>query len=688
MDDPWGSPWATDDAPPKIDLPTAPPPVIANGAGTSRRSTVWGNDDDGDDAWGGWNDPPAAGASSPGWGRSPGLRPAPTAASRDVSPGPWEKRSEGRTVDSAISLGKDTAGPAVRGKTPPVAFDAQDVWQADEPVAVADEAPASPVVVETPTRSESPDIPPPGPALRPDERPELLRQGSKVQGLVEMYDGISRRSVSPGNPEAVASPREIRTSTEVSEDESPISRMSSLVSIVQKEPAEVLDNESFQNGVSPHDTSYEKEILKEDSNTEDQAPRPKAPAITIPIDLSKLDDLFPSVPAPNPHPEPLPDVIIDDTFTSISERKTWYRISRFGPMRKHNMGNDDNYVRMDWANSTVRVDTLKIVRRWMEEDSIAGRVVLGGRQKGAIGASMFNWDSAAPPTEIGELLGRKKGHSKEPSVGSRRTSGASPAVATFGWSSPAASPTTTSFPPVPEPQTAVQPPPKSRPQSLIMPPVSALATNLASRTKQRPQSLIMPPPGAAARPSIDQALAMSLASPPAAPSPLQASMKAEEEDDDDDWGEMVSSPTVPTSNTFQNLGLADSDLKGADQPSSPPPPVGIEDSTISQHHKEVFPGNTEPGSNPWGSSNLDILAGGQMHVPQSRTALPIPETHTPNTHSQPTAVKLPTTTSPPLQSPKAPSCASPAILSPESQEDDKTVARILNSLPDLTYMLK
>src|SRR6478609_5242817 len=81
------------------------------------------------------------------------------------------------------------------------------------------------------------------------------------------------------------------------------------------------------------------------------------------------------------------DVIIDDSFTSISERKAWYLMSRPGSMRKHNLGDDENYVRVGWGNSQVREQAIRIVRRWMEEDSITGRVVLG-RRGGAVGAKI------------------------------------------------------------------------------------------------------------------------------------------------------------------------------------------------------------------------------------------------------------------------------------------------------------
>ena len=429
MEDPWGSPWAADDVSttPKIDLPTAPPRVVANGADRDPRGgTLWTennrgfDDNDDDNAWGGWNDATVAGANSPGWGHSPGLRPVPAAASRDPSPGPWDKRRhEEKIFDSAISLGaKDEIGAGLGAElapAPAIVEAPEDVWQTDILAPVPDQTtPASPVVLETsPTRPDSPDIPPPGPALRIGELPEpVQRQGSKVQELVVMYDGIAKRSVSPTSPEpAPPPPRKIRAAADDgSEDESSVSEAESSVDSPQEKLPEATASEPSLDHVPPaggalvEDTAVDAIIGDE----LESAPRSKLQPPKIPIDLSKLDALFPTTPAPNAEPEPLPDTIIDDTFASTSERRTWYRISRFGSKRKHDTGNDDNYVRMDWAHSTARADTLKIVRRWMDQDSIAGRVALGGWHRGAAGASMFGWDTEAPAVEIGELFGRRK----------------------------------------------------------------------------------------------------------------------------------------------------------------------------------------------------------------------------------------------------------------------------------------
>ncbi|KAF5660408.1 hypothetical protein FHETE_8950 [Fusarium heterosporum] len=339
---------------------------------------------------------------------------------------------------------------------------------------------------------------------------------------------------------------------------------------------------------------------------ESTAVRPKPPSVPFSVDLTKLDDLFPSVETSFSAPEPVPDVIIDDTFASISERKAWYLMSRPGSMRKHNMGDDDNYVRVGWGNSHVRERSIGIVRRWMEEDSITGRVVLG-RRGGASGAKIFNWDSAAPATEISisELLARKN-HSRHTSVASKGTI-ASPTAATFGWGSePVPSPTSAAPPSVPRTSNvsestsateaspveatktsieAIRPPPLASPPKprIIEEPPSPIKpiplkpTNRpisitqplpfpSSPTITEPQSPIHPPSLLPTnRPvSISQAPTSPLAQPP-----TNAGW-GEDEEDDDDWGDMVSSPTIETNGGFSSMdAIVDSNPPSEEHTSKP-----------------------------------------------------------------------------------------------------------------------
>ncbi|KAF3771117.1 hypothetical protein M406DRAFT_326517 [Cryphonectria parasitica EP155] len=103
--------------------------------------------------------------------------------------------------------------------------------------------------------------------------------------------------------------------------------------------------------------------------------------------------------------------IIKDSFTTVSERKTWYRISRPGTMRKHDLGDDDTYRRVSWVGSKVREDASKIVRRWMEEGPYAGRSAAGGRSMAKGGA--FDWDAKAKaePLSFDEIFGAGGGAS-------------------------------------------------------------------------------------------------------------------------------------------------------------------------------------------------------------------------------------------------------------------------------------
>lgn len=275
------------------------------------------------------------------------------------------------------------------------------------------------------------------------------------------------------------------------------------------------------------------------------------------------------------------DAIPFDSFTSMEERKTWYRISRYGSMRKHNSGDDENYVRVNWAQSQIREQTLKTVGRWMEEDRISGRVVLGSGSKGS---SIFGWnDPNAPVVPLDSVFAAKRGKktspaptsveavpevprewpkglvrdrstskSQSPSKSQRRISSKSSSisevqktnlqvpVANFGWN---ASPATNSQSPIPlasetpkgVPTTMkpTLPPPQSR--SLNPQPTTPTTfTSITPMEAQQPQK-----PADVDRPT---SLLRSKPIVPVLPPPL----KTTSNNDEDDWGEMQSSPVVTT----------------------------------------------------------------------------------------------------------------------------------------------
>ena len=719
MEDPWGSPWAAD-SPPKIDLPAAPPPVLTPTISEGEqhpRANLWADED----AWGGWNDGGAGaapGLDSPGWGRSPALRPVLTASSRgssrSVSPAPWGRRARDEEyVDPAISLEKEKPKTeweqgkleaAAATPTPAIGAKAQDVWVAQEPPNPEEdvrEKVSSGSEIESPSRSESPDLPPPGPAIRHDERPDPTRQGSRVQELVEMYDGFAKPN---GASEEIASGT--ARDDEVSSSSSESSEEDSSELEIPSPPAASHDSQPSDDK-HEHPMDHSPRLKTDEANDLDWAedsvvyvpaePPPtqaaRAPAIDVPVDLSRLDELFPLAPPMDVEPEPLPDVIIDDTFASTEERKTWYRVSRFGSMRKHNLGNDDNYVRMDWAHSAAREQTLKTVRRWMEEDSIAGRVVLGSRRTGAIGTSVFNWDSAAPEVGIGELLGKKaqpKTHSRKASLISKASAG-SPTVANFGWGSPAVSPTTGSFPI--SSMDSIASPQSSRPQSLIQPPDQGFTKPLeeVERYKSKPAPLAMPPSNPIGRPSIDQTLVASLAS------PLEVSAPKHEvvDDDEDDWGEMVSSPTATGNDIFDKSAMnASFQATGNRSPPADNRQTGKSGSFDRPGSQTSMNVPDQLASNPWDFDNLDSFGGAPTRAfsPQSNG----PSENVAESPRTPTVSSFPTASSPVMPFSPPPPIQTPAVKLAEDQaapgslqpQDADAAARIISSLPDLTYMLK
>ncbi|KAF6828521.1 hypothetical protein CMUS01_08550 [Colletotrichum musicola] len=235
--------------------------------------------------------------------------------------------------------------------------------------------------------------------------PKNLRRkpSSKVQELVEMYDGISRRTIvtpeppstrrsASRDPEADVTKSSTNDSKDTdSEDDEPAAGHTSSDSAepVVEDPADDLA-----------DVSQEWEEERK-STRPDHEP--------FEVDLTKLDELVPEPALDDPRDAgEVSDRIITDSFTDISERKMWYRVSRHESMRKYNVGDDENYVRITWSNSTMRTETMAIVRRWMEEDSMGGRAFRGGLA-GKTGGKFFGWDSTteSTPVDLDRVFGRK-----------------------------------------------------------------------------------------------------------------------------------------------------------------------------------------------------------------------------------------------------------------------------------------
>ncbi|KAG7057091.1 hypothetical protein JMJ77_0004483 [Colletotrichum scovillei] len=234
-------------------------------------------------------------------------------------------------------------------------------------------------------------------------KPAQRKASGKVLELVEMYDGIAKRSTD--SPERAPSlRRSVSRGPDIGSGDLPCQGTT-------KDDLAEEDQEETESRDTLEPTA--KESLDQGSNAEEETLKIDKP--TRPdhepfrVDLQHLELLLPDVSLDESvSPEDVPDRVIHDSFVSISERKMWYRLSRHESLRKHNAGDDDNYVRINWTNSTLRQETLKTVRRWIEEDSFGGRPFRGGLARNAGGKS-FGWDAttAASPVDLDRVFGRK-----------------------------------------------------------------------------------------------------------------------------------------------------------------------------------------------------------------------------------------------------------------------------------------
>ncbi|KAG9235171.1 hypothetical protein BJ875DRAFT_459686 [Amylocarpus encephaloides] len=254
------------------------------------------------------------------------------------------------------------------------------------------------------------------------KRPSMPRQvSSKVQELVEHFDTLAKTE----EPE-VASDREngakgdaannSETPEDLSADEPDFDADDDFGDFGDFEEGQSdVEETAFRHGITVAKTRISdspKDRLTRASpdpvsRSEDDLVRP----VDFTPKSSLLDQLYPDL-KESLIPEPcfVPDTVPYDSFASTDERKIWYRVSRYGPMRKYNTGDDENYVRVNWPRSQVRAETLKIVGRWIEEDRMSGRVVLGGGSKAG---SLFGWnDTKSRPENIAAAFAERKPRKK------------------------------------------------------------------------------------------------------------------------------------------------------------------------------------------------------------------------------------------------------------------------------------
>ncbi|KAL3423135.1 hypothetical protein PVAG01_04883 [Phlyctema vagabunda] len=418
-------------------------------------------------------------------------------------------------------------------------------------------------------------------------RSQPLRKVSKVHELVQHFDSIIAQQL-PGQD----------TITRTTPD--PVDHQSDEV---DREPEDDMDDfgdfGDYEEGISDEEPSPSSEFNGLQESTGDDvvvsASRKDHGPVTFNIDINSIESLCLGAAAATKETVFVPDTIIHDTFQSVEQRKTWYRVSRYGTMRKYNSGDDDNYKRVKWNTSDVRDETLKVVARWMEEDRISGRVVLGGGSKGS---SLFGWnDSKQGPVPINSALADKHKAKKSqvsintasevprewPQISSRRTSiheqkrrrssskglqqfkelksmdsqSEETLVADFGWNMPPKDPRGTkaqslvSHVPISNPNliSEAQPmsseviPDRSAPESdKTSSPVKGAKERTNSSTRNTTPVSVSKP---STQPSTTRPMILAPSSDAMRAQPDIASRKEKNViDGDDGWGEMISSPTL------------------------------------------------------------------------------------------------------------------------------------------------
>jgi len=434
-------------------------------------------------------------------------------------------------------------------------------------------------------RSHHEELPQESPRTSFDEepkqnRPQVARKVStKVQELVQHFDTLAKKEDLEAVPIRTASAQGTNThedSEGEDDDFGDFEEGQSDDEVPEAEDSRGSEQISSQYPINKT-SQHQRSPSLENALTKDYG------IVRFQFDTSKLDGLFPTdTPDPTAETIFIPDSIPFDSFSSTEQRKTWYRISRYGTMRKHNSGNDENYIRVGWKPSTVRDDTLKVVSRWIEEDRISGRVVLGGGSKGS---TVFGWnDPKAPAVPLSDVFAK---HGKK-MTSSNPAKEAAPEVprewpkglvrdrSTSKTRSPSSKPRRKSS------VKAVTAPVSSDIKSVPIAPIANFGWNSAPGVVQKPKD--DPPPSGERASGSDLLPRVHPTSPSqestltsnsdSAPFPVNANATLQRPipttldttltspiqkgvmnlnrpvsngvNDDDDWGEMVSTPLTPT----------------------------------------------------------------------------------------------------------------------------------------------
>lgn len=516
----------------------------------------------------------------------------------------------------------------------------------------------------------------------------------KIQVLVEKFDGLAKAAVEeplPTRRESTPRKEGASTAETASEESTDFGDFEDAEQAPSTPPTQDPDLSSpvcsVEQTPTPRMRSPETPTRQRlSSATHTSPPDVRSPvAKLVPakfdVDLTQIDSLFDDLQLDPPisHEDlhsVLPDHVITDSFTQISERKAWYRISRQGSSRMHNAGDDDSYQRVAWPTSTVHHETLKIVRRWMEQDSITGRTTLGG---GANRTNMFNWDSAAQPIALEQIFANRRRQARPTSLQQppRRTGILPPAPTSPGSTNGSVTIS------------------KQRPTSLVGASAAGFGWS-TSPVQQRPVEI--PQPTTARKSGIKEAQALDT-TPHGTPSqaPAPAMPPSTKDEDEDEWGEMVSSPAVnATPMTLPSFGGPDSKLPGASKPGVPPLPPSSNPAPALPAARQSTDGRNAdlweqpPLVMPAKQPAVESWTGSAQPLHSGPPAQPVVTTGTPAldpgfTPTTPLEIlsPLPISAKTPIE---PPSTIPPSV---ESQKEDEALVRqIVDNLPDLSYMLR
>lgn len=580
--DNWGDPWAdnadaaktpTKPAVTSILPPTfAPAPTLLNGF---LDDAGWGNDDD---SFGDWSAAPAMPDVAP---------PAKTSMNESYTPETFEHTSDDVPWAKSEDLHPQT--PHDNGDWAAVNL---EVFE-DEEKDVSEVSDASTTVqatkaVEDPPGDEQLHLQPDDdsstrastspsetsrngvPAESPRTSYEEEHGATKLHGIPVPEPEVDR---SPDTSPAVTGLSRLKSVTN-DKDEEDVATDAPLTEKVE-DRADTSSEASDTTFDSPKIPKFDADDRPERASVAQTASSHKADTFVIDADL--LRDLFPST-------EPLKlDEPPHDPIYSTSGRKAWYRLTRRLTMREYNHGtNDDNYIRVTWANSHIKSEVDKIVGRWAREDRISGT--------GPGARASFYWDTPAPTeSQIATLHSWQQSSQAASSVTVPKRESIPPlsvtAPAAFSWSSASApvdpwqqaSPglCSTSSPIAPIHPSPTDPKQQTgRATSLNIAshkPTHAAGMQTWTATPETPTvaSLFSPATASADTTSPASDTWAGLDTFDTASAPKTEDLRAPV-DNDDEWGEMVSTPTATAFATATTTTQTDTPDESSSIPETPP----------------------------------------------------------------------------------------------------------------------